>query len=203
MSDAQYHHAQHHPNHLSVNPQQQKRKDRQCGSRYRNTQQTGGKIPHGFFAPEIPEPPDLIQHHQRHSAHQPPGPGRPRMPVEIPKHQRRAGDPCLPHPLKGQQDAVFSGGVVVFWLVFCPKQVGDKQGQQTHQPHIGKSKMSHRVSALGLQPVFAPVGLGGQGNGQLHHVLHLLLQQPGGRRRLSLRALHDELIVDLEHQPGL
>ena len=33
-------------------------------------------------------------------------------------------------------------------------------------------------------------------------MLHLLLQQPGGRRRLSLRALHDELIVDLEHQPG-
>ena len=34
------------------------------------------------------------------------------------------------------------------------------------------------------------------------HALHLLRQQSADPFALGLRALHDELVVDLEHQPG-
>src|SRR5699024_3718764 len=46
------------------------------------------------------------------------------------------------------------------------------------------------LSTLGLRPAAAGVGLGDQGQGQLHHPLHLPLQQLLDPLGLSLRALH-------------
>ena len=53
------------------------------------------------------------------------------------------------------------------------------------------------VQSLFFQPVAAPVGLRRQGDGQVSHLLHFLLQQLRRRCRLALRALHDQFIVDL------
>ena len=47
------------------------------------------------------------------------------------------------------------------------------------------------------------MSLGGQGNGQRRHLLHLLPQQRFHRLLFALRTFHDQLVVDLHDEPGL
>ena len=55
---------------------------------------------------------------------------------------------------------------------------------------------------MGVGPGLAGVGFGQQGDGEGGHALHLLPDQAAHLLRLLLRALHDQLVMDLEDQPS-
>src|SRR5659263_313476 len=56
--------------------------------------------------------------------------------------------------------------------------------------------------SVDFPPLLPPAHRDGQGNRQLRHSLHRLLQDPLGAGGLPLRRLDDQFVVNLEDQPG-
>src|SRR5512141_862723 len=82
---------------------------------------------------------------------------------------------------------------------FSPSFIGRLHPEEYSLCRTGKS--------VDFPPVFTPAYGDGQGNRQLRHPLHRLLQDPLGPVRFPRRRLDDQLVVDLEDQsrfhPGL
>ena len=76
------------------------------------------------------------------------------------------------------------------------------RGLSCAQPVIDVGEILSPTS-MSRSPGGPGVSLGQQGNGQRAHALHLLFDQLAHRLGLCLRALHDQLIVYLEHQTAL
>ena len=56
---------------------------------------------------------------------------------------------------------------------------------------------------MGVRPSFSCFRLRQQGDGQVNHLLHLLLQQLGDFFALGFGTLHDQFVVDLQDKPPL
>ena len=83
MPDAENQYGQQQKNTFSIYREKEKSRDRKCRASYRHAEQAAVKIRHRLFAAKIPDPINLIKHHEQKGQDQPPGPTRPWLQIKI------------------------------------------------------------------------------------------------------------------------